>query len=348
MYAATCGLCRAAQGRAVQRLDSLLDETEYSRSMATRSTASGGRLGQSSWSARAARSREGTVKLTALAPAALRRRDLSGGSLFVRECALLSPALWAALCAASCVASQPLSPQPNSRQSAPKRAVTEPPRARQPASPLEAAKPKTPESPPQELVYFCGQQLDTTATTVRCSRDDLTDLIPLARLRQLRLVEISDSPVTDLAPLGGLEHLEGVRLTSMPLVHVSPLGTLPRLKELDLSQTRVTDLAPLASAPALEVLSLDGTPVVDVTPLGEVTTLKFISLAFTQVRDVSPLKTLSKLHTLSLDSAPVSRISPLSVLPELDYIDISGTKVPTWDAIALQKKRPKLEIRRIF
>ena len=66
-------------------------------------------------------------------------------------------------------------------------------------------------------------------------------LIDLHRLNNLKVLDVSGTPLSDLSPLATLGKLEGLVLRRTEVEDLSPLVKLDRLKVLRLFQSRVTD-----------------------------------------------------------------------------------------------------------
>ena len=74
----------------------------------------------------------------------------------------------------------------------------------------------------------------------------------LAKLVDLRWLQLRGAYITDVTPLVGMTKLEALGLHDTPLESIAPIAKLKMLRRLDLSESRVADLAPLAKLPALE------------------------------------------------------------------------------------------------
>lgn len=120
----------------------------------------------------------------------------------------------------------------------------------------------------------------------------IDDLTPLARLTNLRSLDLMNTQVTDVSPLAGLINLEDLNLGGTRVADLSPLAGLTNLLYLDLVGTSVTDVSPLAGLTNLQHLDLALSQVADLSPLAELTNLQSLDLRGTQVADLSPLNHL--------------------------------------------------------
>jgi len=98
-------------------------------------------------------------------------------------------------------------------------------------------------------------------------------------------VTLYNTQVSDLSPLAELKNLEELKLGNTQVSDLSPLAQLNNLRELSLYNEQVSDLSPLASLKKLEELLLGNTQVSDLSPLMELRNLKVLRLANTQASD---------------------------------------------------------------
>lgn len=96
---------------------------------------------------------------------------------------------------------------------------------------------------------------------VRLLNTPVSDLTPLAGLKDLQGLNLYSTQVSDLTPLAELKELRILWLRNTPVSDLTPLVGLKGLRKLDLSKTQVSDLTPLAELKNLEGLYLNGTPV---------------------------------------------------------------------------------------
>jgi len=85
----------------------------------------------------------------------------------------------------------------------------------------------------------------------------IRNLGPVAKLENLVYLSMqSCSYITDISPLASLRGLESLFLSNTPVADLSPLVNLRNLKELTLRGVRVDDLSPLASVKGLKFLGI--------------------------------------------------------------------------------------------
>lgn len=185
------------------------------------------------------------------------------------------------------------------------------------------------------------------------TRPPLTDISPLARLRELDEVTLYDCQVRDISPLAeltGLRHLtisggpEFLPCDLTPLkelqtlnLHTTPRCNMPKLpsKLSSLSVTGIGDLEFLRGMKSLEWLNLNDNPELsDLSPLADCPNLTRLSVVDTAVCDLSPLAGHPSLKELTLSSTRVTDVSPLATIPTLEMIWLYGTAVEDVSCLA--------------
>jgi len=121
-----------------------------------------------------------------------------------------------------------------------------------------------------------------------------------------RLMDFRYRQVSDLSPLAELKNLEVLLLHNTQVSDLSPLVELKSLKGLHLQNTQVSDLSLLAELKNLEMLTLRHKQVSDLSPLAELKNLKWLDLRNTPVSDLSLLAGLKNLESLYLQNTGVS------------------------------------------
>ena len=111
-----------------------------------------------------------------------------------------------------------------------------------------------------------------------------------------RWVNLGNTQVSDLSPLAELKNLEVLGFQYTQVSDLSPLTEFNSLKNLSLYNTQVSDLSPLAELRNLELLGFANTQVKDLSPLANLKNLEVLGLVNTQVRDLSPLANLKSLQ----------------------------------------------------
>jgi Leucine-rich repeat (LRR) protein len=153
-------------------------------------------------------------------------------------------------------------------------------------------------------------------------------------------VDLNSTQVSDISPLAELKNLGRLVLTNTQVSDLSPLAELKNLEWLSLHSTQVSDLSPLADLKNLRGLFLNNTHVSDLSPLTDLKNLKWLYLQKTQVSDLSPLAELKNLAMLRLDNTQVSDLSPLAGLKNLGVLDLRNTPVSDEQVQELRQALP--------
>ncbi|MEY8404632.1 leucine-rich repeat domain-containing protein [Oscillospiraceae bacterium 44-34] len=197
------------------------------------------------------------------------------------------------------------------------------------------------------------------------TRPPLTDIPPLAKLRELDEVTLYDCQVRDISPLAeltGLRHLtisggpEFLPCDLTPLkelqtlsLHTTPRCNMPKLpgKLSSLSVTGIDDLECLRGMESLEWLNLNNNPgLSDLSPLASCPNLTELSVVDTTVSDLSPLAGHPSLKELTLSSTKVTDVSPLAAIPTLEMIWLYGTAVEDVSCLAALPRLNDLNLRK--
>jgi hypothetical protein len=175
-------------------------------------------------------------------------------------------------------------------------------------------------------IKFCGSALTGDETEVVCQSQTDVDLVPVARLRHVRSINLAGTDVDDLSPLAGLTTLEEVDLSGTPVFDISPLAGLAHLQSLQLKGTKVSDLEPLSELAHLKTIILNRTQVSDLKPLARLDRLQAIECSHSLVTDVQPLAALSNLTWLDISNTGVTDFAPLAQLVHLRVLRLNDTK----------------------
>ncbi|WP_447408534.1 leucine-rich repeat domain-containing protein [Weissella confusa] len=85
--------------------------------------------------------------------------------------------------------------------------------------------------------------------------DQISDLTPLAGLRQLQSLNFSKDQVADLTPLKQLTNLTDLSFSNAQVANLAPLAGLTKLTSLNLLRNHVSDLSPLQNLQGLSYLN---------------------------------------------------------------------------------------------
>ncbi len=109
-----------------------------------------------------------------------------------------------------------------------------------------------------------GLEHCTNLIHLDCYSDDIKDITPLSKLRNLTTLNLFyNKIISDITPLANLTSLIELRLGSNNISDISPLSNLTNLQELYLSYNRIIDIGPLLENVGLnqgDIVSLRNNP----------------------------------------------------------------------------------------
>ena len=170
-----------------------------------------------------------------------------------------------------------------------------------------------------------GEYIEAEQQVVNSNR--ISDFSPLAGLKQLTSLTLTDLGITDVSPLENLTQLDTLRLSNNAITDVSPLENLTQLSSLSLYYNAIVDISPLENLTQLTWLGLDGNAIFDISALTGMTRLDFLSLANTSITDISALENLTQLTWLNLGSNTISDVSPLENLTRLTWLGLGSNTI---------------------
>ncbi|MBE0663593.1 MAG: leucine-rich repeat domain-containing protein [Bacteroidales bacterium] len=161
----------------------------------------------------------------------------------------------------------------------------------------------------------------------------ISDLSPLAKLSELKTINISGSHVDDLTPIRNLTRLENLIISKTFVQRLDPLRHAINMKSLDISNTTINDLSPVSAFPSLERINFANTLVEDLTALTDLSLLRDIRLTNTPVMDLNPLGGLISCIVLDISNTNISSIDALGDLQSLERLHADNTKITDLEAL---------------
>lgn len=93
------------------------------------------------------------------------------------------------------------------------------------------------------------------------TRNNVTDISPLSRMKSLEQLFVDDNGITDVSPVSQLTNLQNLLARQNAIVDVSALSELRKLQFLDLSDNQIADCSPLMSLSPMQYVNLTGNPI---------------------------------------------------------------------------------------
>ncbi|RKU16937.1 hypothetical protein C6500_17085 [Candidatus Poribacteria bacterium] len=173
---------------------------------------------------------------------------------------------------------------------------------------------------------------------------NISDVSPLAELKNLTGLWLWDNNISDVSPLANLTNLRDLRLTGNNISDVAPLASLKNLNYLDLTHNNISDISPLVNLKKLTHLHLAGNNISDVAPLADLTNLRDLRLTgdSNNISDISPLANLKNLTHLYLGGNNISDVSPLTDLTNLIELGLGSNNISDVSPLASLTKLTEL------
>lgn len=174
-----------------------------------------------------------------------------------------------------------------------------------------------------------------------------TDLTPLTRCPNLKLLKLDCTNIDDLSALSRLSNLTRLELSGFNGQDLEFLSGMSGLWELVLDWSENVDLDALVkyAPPSLKTLRIKRCGIEDITALGKLTQLVELELGGNLICDISPLCTLTNLIVLLLTNNQISDISPLAGLSNLEQLDLNINQLEDISALAGLEKLIMLDLR---
>ncbi|WP_421763427.1 leucine-rich repeat domain-containing protein [Ekhidna sp.] len=174
----------------------------------------------------------------------------------------------------------------------------------------------------------------------------IRDIEPLAALKELKFLNISNTQVQDLEPLRYSMNLQTLIARNSSLKNIDALRYFENLKFLDLSQTAVIDIQSISKLKVLESLNLSNTSTTSFEPLNGLSSIKDIDLSNTAFSDLTLLSNNRNLEVLIIDQTKVSSLSSLSDLKKLRELKASETKITDLEGLSMHPSIKTISVNR--
>ena len=155
----------------------------------------------------------------------------------------------------------------------------------------------------------------------------ISDVSVLKELTNLETLYLFKNAISDVSALTGLTKLKRLELWGNHISDISPLSGLTNLTQLALYQNSISDLSALTGLTGLKWLDLWDNQISDITPLAGLTNLTYLGLPVNQISDITSLAGLTNLKDIDIWSNQISDITPLAALTNLTRLWMSGNQI---------------------
>ena len=195
----------------------------------------------------------------------------------------------------------------------------------------------------EDLAKICAAYPDLATLRISDSKS-ITDLKPLAALKKMTRLEISQVAASDFSPLADLTQLTSVSVSADAMTNLDWMKNLTALNSVTINGKAITDISGLPSLPALTRMHLGGAANPDLSPIAAAApNLTDLDLNYITSDDLAPLTKLSKLKNLSLYGAHVKDFTPLSEIATLRKVMYYAVEGADWQTLGTLKQVTELD-----
>ncbi len=176
---------------------------------------------------------------------------------------------------------------------------------------------------------------------LNCRGTQISSLEPLKDLISLRILNCQVTPIRSLEPIQSLSNLQILQCRGTQISSLSPVHRLVNLRKLDCDGTRINTLKPLKNLRRLEELDCDRTRIMDLEGLRDLRNLRELSCNSNEISSLNPLRHLTRLTVLNCNSNYIRSLGPLRNLTQVRVLNCNYNQIsqlePIQDLVNLQK-----------
>ena len=192
-----------------------------------------------------------------------------------------------------------------------------------------------------DLAKFCQAFPNATRLSVK---GGLTNIAPVAGLKDLTYFELEANKVTDMSPLANLTKLTRISLKSSKMgPDLKWMTGLTALREIEINAGSA--LTSFEGFPALKSdarVALNNAAPADLSPLKSLVSTR-LELRYCTIQDLSPLASMPNLRELNLYGAKVKDFSPLGKCPKLKTLRYYAVEDADFSTLAALKQVTELD-----
>ena len=170
----------------------------------------------------------------------------------------------------------------------------------------------------------------------------VSDLTPLADLKQITNIQLAENSVSDLSPLADLTGMRQLILNHNSISDISALANMTLLNDVNLSTNSITSISALSGCNVITMLALGENSISDITPLSGMVHLTSLELMSNRITNVEALNGMTKLTYLGLYDNLVADIAPLAPLTSLERLNLWGNEIGSVAALSGMTKLTEL------
>jgi len=170
----------------------------------------------------------------------------------------------------------------------------------------------------KQVKSLAGLEHCVALAELRLGHGEVEDLTPLAELKRLQLIDLSNHQIKSVAPLENLSALQYLNLSGNQVEDLKPLAGLKKINSLYLGRNKIQDISPLAELEDLWSLSIKINQIEDISPIAKLPRVSTLDLGENRIQDLSPLREYRYLKLLMLEKNQISDLSPLLAMAQED------------------------------
>ncbi len=144
---------------------------------------------------------------------------------------------------------------------------------------------------------------------IRLADNQISDLSPLAELKQLQSLTLSGNQISDITPLAGLTKLQYLNLESNKVSKLAPLAKLTAMRSLYLSDNKIQRLGALKGMSKMWSLYVGGNPLKSANVVRHLEFVDTLDMSNCSLKNVGFLKPMKRLRTAYLMNNKLSDLS---------------------------------------
>ncbi len=172
------------------------------------------------------------------------------------------------------------------------------------------------------------------------SNTRVKDIVPLRNLTSLTSLRCNHTEISNLSPLRYSYNLQEIVAHHTNIGDIEILANFDKLKKLNLAYTKVKSIKPIANLKNLQNLNIAGTKVIEIEAVANLTNLTFLNIANTAVYDLHYVENDQFLEVINLSGTKIKDLKSLQPLINLRIIVCNNTPV---SSLAPVNELPKLE-----
>ncbi len=175
-----------------------------------------------------------------------------------------------------------------------------------------------------DVADLLGLEHFTGVSRISISCSEISDLSPLAGMKQMLYVNLPANNITDLSPLSELKRIYWLTISGNPLKNLDGLEKLQNLSYLRAEQCGLESINALSGAKRISSLYLSNNLIEDISPLSGMLNLNILYADENKIKDVEPFRNKIKLEKLILNTNLIESFEPLSGLINLKELFIQN------------------------